>query len=369
MVIAIGLTGCTQQQRTDQSSSAVMEAATIDLLVGTYTNETSEGIYQLQFNPETGELSDSVLLVKAAQPSYLAIAKDRKSVFAVNETNEGGVSTFNWDHDANKLSLVSFSSSEGAHPCYIGISQSGRELAVANYSSGNIALFQLGEGLALKVSPQVRQHEGSGPVKPNQNGPHAHCSVFKNNYLYVVDLGIDQIRAYPMQANGDLGEGSLALALQPGDGPRHLIFHPNNKMAFVVNELSSTVVSLNVDHEKGLFKVIDRSSTLPEGFDDTNFDADVHLSSDGKFLYVSNRGHDSIAIFSVAPDGQLSALGHQSVEGKWPRNFTLSPEEKYLLVANQETNNIVVLKRDSVSGLLSSSGHIFSMSKPVCLKF
>ncbi|MEQ8413914.1 MAG: lactonase family protein [Imperialibacter sp.] len=370
IVLIAFMAGCTQQKPQEtEGQDDKMEAQTIDLLVGVYTGGGSNGIYQLQFNTATGELSDSLLLVKTTNPSYLAISKDRQSVFSVNETQEGGVSSFSWDHGNNQLVEVSKLSTEGAHPCYVDISPSGRQIAVANYSSGNLAVYQLGEGLALQASPQIRQHEGSGPVVPNQKGPHAHCSIFKGGYLYAVDLGIDKVLAYPFAADGSLGEAHVAFELQPGDGPRHLIFHPTKAMAFVVNELSSSVVSLKADLDKGTFEAIDRKSTIPDDFTEKNSDADIHITSDGKFLYASNRGHHSIAMYAVADDGSLTSLGNEPVGGKTPRNFTLSPDEKFLLVANQDTNNIVVFTRNTETGLLAATGKEFSVSKPVCLKF
>jgi len=363
------LAGCSERKKEEQADASTTKAATIDLLVGVYTGSGSNGIYQLQFDASTGQLSDSLLLVKTTNPSYLAISSDRQYVYSVNETEAGNVSSFKWDQQKDQLILVSSLPTEGAHPCYVDLSADEKVLAVANYSSGNLAVYSLATDGTIQPNPQLRKHEGSGPVDSNQKGPHAHCSLFKDNFLYVVDLGIDKVLAYPALSDGQLGEAKVALALDPGDGPRHLVFHPSKPLAFVVNELSSSVVSLRADLENGTLEPISKLSTLPEGFTDKNFDADVHLSSDGKFLYATNRGHNSIAMFSVADDGILSALGHESTRGAWPRNFTLSPDENFLLVANQESNNIVVFKRDNATGLVSYSGYEFTISKPVCLKF
>lgn len=344
-------------------------AATVDLLVGTYTGSGSRGIYQLQFNPATGELSDSVLLAATNNPSYLVINQSRSAVFAVNETTEGGITSFRWDREADTLVQVSSVPSKGAHPCYVDLSGDEQLLAVANYSSGNLAVYAVSGDAGIGEEPVVVQHEGSGPVAPNQKGPHAHCSIFRDGFLYAVDLGIDKVLAYPVQADGTLGAATTAFQLQPGDGPRHLIFHPTQPMAFVVNELSSSVVSLAADFDQGVFREIDRASTLPDGFAEKNADADVHLSPDGRFLYASNRGHNSLAVFSVGDTGTLTALGHEPVRGNWPRNFTLSPDGRFVLVANQESGNIVVFSRNEETGLLSFTGHEFAVSKPVCLKF
>lgn len=370
IISAAMLGACQSPKPADESEQGETETvATIDLLVGTYTGSGSNGIYQLQFNPATGQLSDSLLLVATTNPSYLAISSDRQLVFSVNETGEGSVSSFRWNHEASELSLLSSQSTEGAHPCYVDLDASEKQLAVANYSSGNLAVYALGGEGDIQPGPQIRQHEGSGPVDPNQKGPHAHCAIYKGSFLYAVDLGIDKILAYPVTADGTLGAPHTALQLEPGDGPRHLIFHPTKPMAFAVNELSSSVVSLKADLENGVFEVIDKKSTLPEGYDEKNADADVHITADGRFLYASNRGHNSIAMFAVSEEGELNSLGHEPVQGSWPRNFALSPDDSYLLVANQESNNIVVFKRDAVTGLLSATGNAFTLSKPVCLMF
>ncbi len=353
----------------EESGEKKNEPFTMDLLVGTYTDSGSDGIYRLKFNPETGQLSDAKLMAKASNPSYLAISKDKKAVFAVNENDPGEVTSFRWDKEADTLAFVGRLSSQGAHPCFIDLGPGDKTVAVANYSSGNIVVFGVGSNGALSPSPQIRQHEGNGPDQNRQEGPHAHCSLFKENFLYAVDLGIDKIMSYGIQADGSLGEAQVAFELEPGDGPRHLEFHPSRKLAFVVNELSNSVVVLQADHAAGTFQQVGRYSTLPPNFEGKSFVADVHISADGRFLYVSNRGHNSIAIFAVADDGQLSSVGHEPVKGDWPRNFVISPDGNFLLVANQNSNNVVVFKLNKETGLLSHAGFEMKLSKPVCLKF
>ncbi len=308
-------------------------------------------------------------MVLTANPSYLTISKDNRFVYAVNEEETGGVSSFKWNKDSTHLELISQLPTQGIHPCYIDLNSTEDVLAVANYTSGNITSFGVNKKGEINTTPQVIQHAGKGPVVDRQEGPHAHCSIFRgDNYLYVVDLGIDQIIAYPIK-DGLLGEPHIAFDLNPGDGPRHLIFHPTKDYAFVINELSNTLVSMKVDHEKGTFEVITRESTLPDDFTEQSQCADIHLSADGKFLYASNRGHDSIAIFSVSEEGALQRIGTESTRGEWPRNFTLSPDGNYLLVANQYTDNIVVFEVDKITGLLSYTGTEVEVFSPVCLKF
>lgn len=364
-VFAFGCSSGSKEEKQDQKK----EPFTMDLFVGTYTDNGSEGIYRVKFNPETGELTDTKLVARASNPSYLAISKDKQTVFSVNENNSGEVTSYKWDKSADTLQLISKVSSEGAAPCYIDLGPGDKTVAVANYSSGNVAVYAVNNAGELQPLPQVRQHTGSGPLANRQKTPHAHCSLFKENFLYAVDLGIDKIMSYDVKSDGSLGEGKIAFELAPGDGPRHMVFHPSKALAFVVNELSSTVVALRADHKTGLLKEVGRNSTLPEDFEGESFVADVHISDDGKFLYVSNRGHNSIAIFSVSEDGQLTSVGHEPVKGNWPRNFTISPDGNFLLVANQNSDNIVVFRLNKETGLLSYSNFEIKLSKPVCLKF
>ncbi len=346
------------------------ETQTLPLLVGAYTDQESKGIYQLDFDLSTGTLSSPTLLVETGYPSFLAYSSDREYVFAVNETKGGQASSFQWNDDHSQLVPLSQQATEGDYPCHVERNESGTLLAAANYGSGNITVFQVLAG-QIQASPTVRQHTGSGPVSPNQTSAHAHCSKFGpgGKFLYTVDLGTDQIVIYPVSETGTVGPAIENLEMDPGDGPRHLIFHPTQDLAFVVNELSSTVASFQLSPETGKLEPLDKISTLPDAFSGTNYCADIHLSSNGKFLYASNRGHNSIAVFSVGENGRLERIGVESVRGDWPRNFTLSPDEKHLLVANQKSNNITVFAVDPATGLLTYTGQEIAMSKPVMLLF
>lgn len=343
----------------------------MELLVGTYTQEESQGIYKLNFNPVTGELSDPSLVVETENPSYLHISKDRNRVYAVNENSQGAISSFGWNADRTKLNLIGQQPSEGQHPCYITLNEDTNLLAAANYSSGNIVVYKVSKDGRIEGDSQVKTHEGKGPVMPDQASARAHCVQFDAHakYLYAVDLGIDQVLVYPIDDQGNLGASQVALALEKGDGPRHLIFHPTKNLVFLVNELSSSVVTAKVNPENGTMVVVDKKSTLPTGYKGKNASADIHLSSNGKFLYASNRGHNSIAVFSASEDGSLQLLDNTSVEGDWPRNFVLSPNEKFLLVANQNSNNITVFSVDAKNGLLGFTGNQIALSKPVSLNF
>lgn len=365
-LLSITFLRCTPKQGDHQTE----RGPSLDVLVGTYTGSSSQGIYKLSFDVFTGKLSDKQLIAKTSNPSYLTISKDRKKVFSVNENKEGSISAFKWSADKNRLELISQKSSKGDSPCYIELSLHEDLIATANYVTGNIAVYKVDKEGNLKESPVVKQHYGNGPVVPNQEGPHAHCVWFSEDsrFLYAVNLGNDKVLAYPI-VNGEIGEEKVALSLDPGDGPRHLIFHPTRNIVFIINELSSTVVSASVNTQTGEFTRITKSTTLPNDYKGKNACADIHISSDGRFLYASNRGYNSIAVFRVSNDGKLEKIATEPVQGNWPRNFTLSPNEKFLLVANQKSNDITVFKRDPDSGLLSFTGEKMEIDRPVCLKF
>lgn len=376
-IILFSMISCNQTKKEAEKTEdepmtkEVTEPETIELLVGAYTDSTNKGIHKFLFNPVNGSLENKGLVIETASPTYFDISKDRQFVYSVNETNPGNVSSYKWNADRTQLTLVSTQPSEGKHPCYADINDAENLLAVANYSSGNLVVYKIDENGMMSPNPQNKQHEGSGPVKPNQESPRAHCSKFDANgkFVYVADLGIDEVVAYPVAEDGTLGDKQTALAFDKGDGPRHLIFHPSKDFVFIINELSGSIVSASVNHETGMFERIDKQSTLPADYTGKNSCADIHITSNGKFLYGSNRGHNSIAMFSVADDGKLTSLGNQNVEGEWPRNFTLSPDEKFMLVANKDTNDITIFSVDAETGLLTYTGNKASIIKPVCLKF
>ena len=344
---------------------------TLELLVGTYTDAGSDGIYLVDFDMENGTLDNKTLLVETTNPSYFTISKDQSKVYAVNETKDGGVSSFRWNESHEKLILIDQQKSQGDYPCYTELNEDETLFTIANYGTGNILAYQINEEGRIAQTPIVKQHTGKGTIPGRQDGPHAHFTEFSKNgkYLYAVDLGIDQVIKYPVSGT-DIGGGSSAFHLDPADGPRHLVFHPTEDLVFVVNEQSSSVTSAKVDPVSGDFHKIDKVSTLPDDYNGNNSCADIHISNDGKFIYASNRGHNSIAILSHSL-GRLSMKHIELVRGKWPRNFTLSPdsENRYLLAANQKSDNITIFSRDVESGLLTFTGNEIEISKPVCLKF
>lgn len=244
---------------------------------------------------------------------------------------------------------------------------------VSNYSGGNVAVFPIDKDGKLKPHSDLIQHKGSGASKERQSKPHAHAMVLdpKDDFVLAVDLGLDRVIPYQIdKKNGKLEHFSQSdFTLTDGAGPRHLVFHPNKKLAFIISELNSTITSCTYEAKSGKLTSVETVDALPEGFEGESYCADIHVSPDGKFLYGSNRGHDSIVIYQIdQKTGDLTYIDHNSVNGNWPRNFTIDPTGKFLLVANQRSNNIVVFKIDNETGKLKANGVEVKVSKPVCLK-
>lgn len=345
--------------------------------VGTYTDGGSEGIYNFSLDPATGKLTDHGLAAKSNNPSFLALTANGKFLLAVHEVKDekegmmGYIESFSVNKDNLKLNSLGKVKSGGAHPCYVSVNQEGYVLA-ANYTGGNVALFRLDKTGKLSEALDVQQHFGSGPVKARQAEPHVHSAFFEpgSNRIFVPDLGIDQVSVYHLESAGPkLAKAPVpSINMIPGSGPRHLAFHPGMRIVYVVNEIASTVsvVTLNKD---GSFTIVETVSALPEGYDQPNTCADIHISKDGRFLYASNRGCNSIAIFSVSQEnGRIVQIGQESTRGESPRNFTLSPDNGYLLAANQTTQDIVAFRRDATTGKLQFTDQVKAL-KPVCLLF
>ncbi len=350
------------------------------LIIGTYTTGTNDGIYVYKFNTETGENS-FVSSVKTSNPSYLAISPNQKYVYAVNEnadstkfTVTGHVAAFSFDKITGKLNFINKQESGGKHPCYVSIDKTGKWVIVGNYSSGSLAVLPVRSNGSLDSSVQVIKHEGSSVNSERQEAPHVHATVLnKNNkILYVPDLGLDEVMLY----NLDNKTGKLKefvppfVATEPGAGPRHIDIHPNGKYAYLMEELTGSVSVYEIE-KNGYLSLVQNISGLPRDFEGAIGSADIHVSPDGKFLYCSNRGEsNTIGIFSInKSNGQLEWIDHQSTLGKTPRNFNFDPTGNFLLVANQNSDEIVVFKRDKETGLLTDTGKRINVSKPVCLKW
>jgi 6-phosphogluconolactonase len=344
------------------------------LYVGAYTETEEEGIAIFLFDALSGDLQYISTVKGIKNPSYLAIHPKKKLLVAVNETGsqneKGAVSAFSIDPVNGSLKLLNQVSSLGTDPCYVSIDQGANFALVANYSSGTVALLPI-ESTGVLLDGTMVQHTGSGPDKSRQSAPHAHSIMFdkKFGYALAADLGIDKIITYAVDNNQSKLVQQSEFALAPGAGPRHMDFHPNQKFAYIINELNSTVTTCSYDGKSGKLSEIESVSSLPAGFSGENSCADLHISRDGRYIYGSNRGHDSIVVFKIDQStGKLTLVSHHSVKGKTPRNFMIDPTGKFLLVANQGSNNIVVFKIDAETGKLINNGVKVTTPKPVCLK-
>lgn len=351
--------------------------------IGTYTSgkSQSEGIYVYKLNLETGELKRYKTIKNVVEPSYLTIDGNKKYLYAVNETEtyegekSGAVSAFAIDRKTGDLTFLNKQASLGGAPCYITTAENGKFVLVANYLGGNAAVFPIEAGGKLGASVDTKQNSGSGPNKDRQEAAHAHSINLdhKNHFAYLCDLGVDKIFVYEFEEkSGKLKPNAEQPFFQAkaGAGPRHFAFHPDGKIAFVINELDSSVTALEFDSKRGTLKEIQTVSTLPNDFNGTNNTcADVHVSPNGRFLYGSNRGHDSIVSYKIdAQNGKLELIEHTSTQGKTPRNFAIEPGGKFLLAANQNSDSIVVFRIDEKTGKLTSTGNTAQVPSPVCLK-
>ncbi len=347
--------------------------------IGTYTHGDSEGIYVYRLDNETGALEYSSSITGVVNPSFLDVHPSGRYLFAVNEIGDyegkpsGAVTAFYIHGSSGELSFLNQRPTGGGAPCHLSIDATGKYILVANYGGGSVAAFPIGKDGRLGEASDFVQHQGSSVNQNRQSEPHAHAIMIdnENRFAFAPDLGLDKILIYQL----DLESGKLNTNTQPwarvhpGAGPRHLDFHPNGKYAYVINELDSTFTAFRYEADTGSLTEIQTISTLPEDFDGTSHCADVHVHPSGKFLYGSNRGHDSIAICTIdEKTGMLSYVGCESTQGKAPRNFTLNPEGTFLLAANQSTNTIVTFAIDTDTGKLSETGNVAEVPTPVCLK-
>ncbi len=363
------------------STGAVSAQETaVRLYIGTYTGEQSRGIYMSQLDLATGALSPAELAAEAKNPSFLAIHPNRPFVYAVSEVADAGgkptgaVSAFAMDPASGKLTLLNQQSSQGAGPCHLVVDATGRCVLVANYGGGSCAALPIGADGKLGEATAAIQHAGKSVNPARQEGPHAHSINLDpaNRFAVVADLGLDKVLIYRF----DAAKGTLtandppSAAVAPGAGPRHFAFHPSGKFAYVINEIANTVTAFQYDASRGSLHEIQTITTLPAGYKETSHTAEVVVHPSGKFLYGSNRGHDSIAVFTIdAATGKLTAAGHQLTGGKTPRNFAVDPTGKWLLAENQGSGTIVVLQIDPKTGALSRTAHRLEVASPVCIRY
>jgi 6-phosphogluconolactonase len=348
--------------------------------IGTYTGTgtTSRGIYAFRLELAKGTLTPVGLVGETESPSFLAIHPNRRFLYAVNESfaeeKSGGASAFAMDLQSGKLTFLNKQATGGSGACHLVVDRSGKNLLVANYGGGSVAVLPIQKDGRLRESSAFIQHQGSSVEPRRQKGPHAHSINLDsaNRFAAVADLGLDKVLVYRF----DPTKGSLtpndppSTSVKPGGGPRHFAFHPKGRHAYVINEMQSTVTAFAYDARKGTLKELQSLSTVPEKFEGKNSTAEVQVHPSGRFLYGSNRGHNSIAVFAINPEtGQLRFIEHQPTQGKTPRNFGIDPTGSYLLAANQESDNIVVFRIDPESGKLTPTGQVVEAPKPVCVKF
>lgn len=352
------------------------------MYVGTYTAEgsKSKGIYAYRFDADTSEITSVGLAAETINPSFLAVHPNHRFLYAVNETGDykgqksGAVSAFAIDHATGKLTLLNQVASKGADPCYITVDKTGKFVLVANYTGGSVAVFPVLKDGKLGEASAFVQHTGHGTNPERQEGPHAHSIDLSpdNRFAIVDDLGLDQSIVYKFDsAKGSLvPNGAQFGKAEAGAGPRHLALHPSGKFAYVVNEMGSDVSVFAFDAAAGVLHPLQTISTVPKGFAEHNDDAEIQVHPSGKFLYASNRGHDSIAVFAVdSAKGTLTTVEITSTGGKEPRSFEIDPTGKLLFAANQKSDNIVIFKIDAKTGKLTPTGQVLDVASPVCVKF
>lgn len=347
--------------------------------VGTYTDHGSKGIYVYRFDSSTGKMTSLGLAAEATEPSFLAVDSSGPFLYAVNETETysgqptGAASAFAIQPDSGKLSLLNQVSSRGTDPAHITLDRTGKYALVANYTSGSVAVFALLKDGRLGEVASFVQHKGSSVNPERQKGPHAHAIALSpdNRFAVVADLGLDQLLVYSFDAaKGTLGAKPQVVKASPGTGPRHLVFSFDSRFLYMLNEMQSSVVAYSYDAASGAMHELQTISSLPKGFSGENTAAEIEIDPSGKFLFASNRGDDSIAVFAIDPrTGMLTHVETDSTGGKTPRNFAIDPTSSWLLAANQDSDKIVVFRIDQKTGHLNPTGDVFQLPSPVCLKF
>jgi 6-phosphogluconolactonase len=348
--------------------------------IGTYTSPSSKGIYAYRFDAATGRSTKLDLAAETTNPSFLVINPDRTRLYAVNEISNfenqktGAISSFAIDRETGKLTFLNKVSSAGAGPCYLALDRNAKHLLAANYDGGSVAVFPIMPDGRLGEASATAQHQGHGADPERQASPHPHWIGLSadNRFAVAADLGVDKVFIYRF----DEPKGNLVpstpdfVSLPPGSGPRHFTFHPNGKFGYVVNEMSSTVTGFSYDAKNGGLHEIQSISTLPESFKGHNDTAEIQIHPNGKFLYVSTRGHDSIAVFAInGKNGTLRNIEYASSGGKTPRTFEIDPSGSYLFAANQRSDKVDIFRIDAKSGRLTPTGEVLGVSSPVCVKF
>jgi 6-phosphogluconolactonase len=364
-----------------EPSSATASASQLGVYFGTYTGAKSKGIYRSTLDLKSGSLAKPVLVAETPSPSFLALHPNGRFLYAVNEVGSfqgkpgGSVTAFAIEPAAGVLRQLNQTSTLGDGPCHLVVDPTGRDVLVANYGGGSVVVIALEADGRLGTTGSSIQHRGSSVNPQRQKEPHAHGIYLDaaNRFAFVPDLGLDHIMIYRF----DAAAHSLApidspafAAIKPGAGPRHFAFHPNGRFAYVINELDSTITVFGYDAKSGRLAETQTVPTLPADFKGQSTTAEIAVHPSGKFLYGSNRGHDSIAVFTVDPaTGKLTFVQHEPTQGKTPRNFALDPTGAFLLAANQNSDNVVVFRVDAQTGKLAPTGQSIEVGAPVCVAF
>ena len=342
--------------------------------IGTYTGPESKGIYVLRFHPSTGSLTEPVLAAETPNPTFLTVHPNGKFVFAVDEGDRGSVRSYAIESGDGRLRALDQVPTQGGGPCYVSLDRAGHTLFAANYNTGSIAAFPVKEDGRLGDASAFVQHRGSGADPARQAGPHAHWIEPSpdNRFVLACDLGLDQILVYRFDAN----KGTLTpnappfLKMTSGSGPRHAAFTPDGRFVYLASEMASTVTAMAYDAKAGALRQLQIVSMLPAGFHGENTAAEIAVDAAGRFVYASNRGHDSIAVFSIDhATGKLTPVDRTPTQGREPRNFRIDPTGRYLFAANQNSGDVVVFHVDAKSGRLTPAGKKFAVDKAVCVAF
>jgi 6-phosphogluconolactonase len=378
--LTVTLIACTAEERAASHSPGEdpTSEAPLAFYVGTYTDGESRGIYRFTLDPVSGAASVPVIAAEAENPTFLALHPTGRFLYAVGETGAfggektGSVSAFGVDPASGALQLLNQQPSMGAGPCHIVVDGSGRAVLVANYGGGTVAALPVGQDGRLGAPSSVQSHSGTGPKERRQEGPHAHGIALDadERRAFAADLGADRLFVYDLDAAGGILTPSAppAVVLQPGAGPRHVAFGPSGAHLYSINELDSTVTAFRYDASSGDLEEVQTVTTLPAEYDGENSTAELALSPDGRFLYGSNRGHDSLAVFAVDPaSGRLTPVAHVSTGGHWPRHFSIHPNGRWLLAANQRSDSVVPFHLDPGSGVPAAAGPAISVPSPVCV--
>ncbi len=338
--------------------------------IGTYTKGDSKGIYRFTLNNAEGKITDITAVATLENPTYLTLSHDKKHLYSVAKDGQsGGLNSYSISENG-ELEPVNSQFSDGSSPCHVSIDSQKRYAFSANYHKGTVEAYLLNpEDGSVQPAASIIQHEGSGP-DPRQEKPHVHYAGLTpdEKYLAAVDLGTDSLTTYEVSTDGKLTKVHL-LPLKAGSGPRHLTFHPNGMLAYLMTEFSSEVIVLRYHPNNGHFTEEQYISTLPADFSENNQGSAIHISADGRFVYAGNRGHNSIAVFRVEETGELSFLEHTSTEGDWPRDFAIDPSGNYIVASNQESSNLVLFARDESTGKLTLLQSDITVPHPVCVKF